>query len=168
MHILIINFNLSDHISRDDFQKICEESVGVFTKLEGLQSKYWLANHEENTYGGVYFWKSREAMQNYLDSDFFKEVLTNNNPDLKNITAKTFENLEEFTNQNLNMCWTKPTHSTTWTPQGCCSAATVKTPWKLRLAGWQFPRYEINTRFDRRSRGSDGVCSHFDKFIPIK
>ena len=104
MHILIINFNLSDHISHDDFQKICEEAVGVFTKLEGLQSKYWLANHEENTYGGVYFWKSREAMQNYLDSDFFKEVLTSNNPDFKNITAKTFENLEEFTKQNSNMC----------------------------------------------------------------
>ena len=43
-------------------------------------------------------------MQNYLDSDFFKEVLTSNNPDFKNITAKTFENLEEFTKQNLNMC----------------------------------------------------------------
>ena len=36
----------------------------------------------------LHFWKSREAMsENYLDSDFFKEVLTSNNPDFKNITA---------------------------------------------------------------------------------
>lgn len=53
MHIQIINFNL-EGISRDEYEKAGEELAGDFASLPGLISKHWLANEENNTYGGVY------------------------------------------------------------------------------------------------------------------
>ena len=51
-------------------------------------SKHWLANENTNTYGGVYFWESKEAMQTYLESEVFSQVA--NNPSFANATSKDF------------------------------------------------------------------------------
>ena len=64
----------------------------TFADLPGLISKHWLSDKNNNTYGGVYFWESHEAMQNYLESDVFSEIA--NNPSFSNTTSKDFAILE--------------------------------------------------------------------------
>ena len=91
MHIQIINFNL-EGISRDEYEKVCESLAGDFAALPGLVSKHWLANEENNTYGGVYIWETEEAMQNYLESELFHGVGAN--PALANAESKEFEVIE--------------------------------------------------------------------------
>ena len=87
MHIQIINFNLNN-LSHDDYAGACNEIAQTFADLPGLISKHWLANEETNTYGGVYFWESKEAMQEYLNSEVFSQVA--NNPSFANATSKDF------------------------------------------------------------------------------
>ena len=91
MHIQIINFNLKD-VSREDYEGSCSEIAQAFADLPGLQSKHWLADEAGNTYGGVYIWESREAMQQYLESELFSQVA--NNPGFENVSSREFEVLE--------------------------------------------------------------------------
>ena len=91
MHVQIINFNLKD-ASRDDYEETCSEIAQAFADLPGLQSKHWLADEAGNTYGGVYIWESREAMQSYLESELFSQVA--NNPAFENVSSREFEVLE--------------------------------------------------------------------------
>ena len=91
MHIQIINFNLNN-LSHDDYAVACNEIAQTFADLPGLISKHWLANEETNTYGGVYFWESKEDMQEYINSEVFSQVA--NNPSFANATSKDFAILE--------------------------------------------------------------------------
>jgi len=94
MHIQIINFHLKD-VSEADFRALCDEVAPAFAEVPGLISKVWLANRTTNTYGGVYTWATREAMEEYAKSDLFKAVATN--PNLADITSIDFDVLEEPT-----------------------------------------------------------------------
>ena len=94
MHVQIINFHLKD-VSEADYRAHCDEVAPAFAEVPGLISKVWLANRTTNTYGGVYTWASREAMDEYAKSDLFKAVATN--PNLAEITSIDFDVLEEPT-----------------------------------------------------------------------
>ena len=91
MHIQIVNFNLKD-ISDADYRTACDGLAEVFAGVPGLISKVWLADEHANTYGGVYTWVDRAAMETYLRSDLFKAVAAN--PNLANITSRDFDVLE--------------------------------------------------------------------------
>jgi heme-degrading monooxygenase HmoA len=94
MHVQIINFHL-EGVSEADFRAHCDEVAPAFAEVPGLISKVWLANRTTNTYGGVYTWATREAMDEYAKSDLFKAVATN--PNLAGITSIDFDVLEEPT-----------------------------------------------------------------------
>ena len=100
MHIQIINFNLKD-VSRQDYEGTCNEIAQAFADLPGLQSKHWLVDEASNTYGGVYIWESKEAMQRYLESDLFSQVL--NNPLFENVSSRGFEVLNGPTRVTLGL-----------------------------------------------------------------
>ena len=88
MHILIINFNLHE-ISGEQYESVCDELAPTFAAVPGLISKTWLANEQTNTYGGVYLWESREAMETYMAGEIFASIGAN--PALVNVTTKDFE-----------------------------------------------------------------------------
>ena len=88
MHILIINFNLNE-LSRAQYEGGCDELAATFAAVPGLISKTWLANEETNTYGGVYLWESREAMDAYKAGEIYASIGAN--PALVNVTAPDFE-----------------------------------------------------------------------------
>jgi heme-degrading monooxygenase HmoA len=94
MHVQVIKFHLKD-VSEDDFRAHADEAAPVFAVLPGLISKVWLANRATNTYGGLYTWASREAMEEYAKSDLFKAIATN--PGLADVTSIDFDVLEEPT-----------------------------------------------------------------------
>ena len=91
MHIQIVNFQLKD-LSEEDYVKSCEQEASAFAELPGLISKVWLANRETNTYGGVYTWQDRQAMENYTKSELFNSMTTD--PNIVDITSKDFAVLE--------------------------------------------------------------------------
>jgi hypothetical protein len=91
MHILIVNFNLKD-ISQEEYQNLCDKLALVYALVPGLISKVWLADPENNTYGGVYTWQSEQAMEEYIHSEIFRAMT--NHPNLENVTAKQFGILE--------------------------------------------------------------------------
>ena len=76
MHIQIINFNLSG-ISRSEYEAAAAEAAQPISEMPGLISKRWLANEETNTYGGVYFWETKQHMQDWMDSQIFKDIGAN-------------------------------------------------------------------------------------------
>ena len=62
MHIQVINFNL-EGINRAEYEAVCDELAGAFAALPGLISKHWLADEENNTYGGFISGKHEMPMK---------------------------------------------------------------------------------------------------------
>jgi heme-degrading monooxygenase HmoA len=91
MHILIINFTL-EGISAEQYGGQVESAAPAFAELPGLVSKTWLANEDTNTYGGVYVWQDREAMEAYKENDIYKGMM--DNPYFKDFTVSDFAVLE--------------------------------------------------------------------------
>ncbi len=94
MHIQIINFRL-EGISEEDYRRLTESIAPAFANLPGLVSKTWLANGETNTYGGVYVFSDREAMEAYKQTDIYKGVQAN--PHFENVTVTDFAVVENAT-----------------------------------------------------------------------
>jgi hypothetical protein len=94
MHIQIINFRLKG-ISEEDYRGHCEIIAPALANLLGLISKVWLANSETNTYGGVYVWRDRQAMEDYKKTDIYKGMAAN--PNLEGVTVEDFAVLENPT-----------------------------------------------------------------------
>ena len=91
MHVQFVTFNLKD-ISDADYRSACDGLADVFARVPGLVSKVWLADEPANTYGGVYTWVDRAAMETYLRSDISIAIAAN--PNFVNITSRDFEVLE--------------------------------------------------------------------------
>jgi hypothetical protein len=93
-HIQIVTFQLAG-LEPDAYRAHCEASAPAFTEIPGLRAKAWLANPSLNTYGGVYAWERREAMEAYVRGPIFGTLLTN--PGLANVTTREFGVLERPT-----------------------------------------------------------------------
>ena len=74
MHIQVVNFNL-EGITHDDYMKIADNMAPVFAGVEGLKSKVWLSDQENNTYGGVYTWDSKQDYETMLKVIFSKVLV---------------------------------------------------------------------------------------------
>src|SRR3989442_11606244 len=94
MHIQIINFQLKG-VTEAEYQQQCDQLAPAFADLPGLLSKVWLANSATNTYGGVYTWRDRQAMEDFTRSELFKGVASD--PNLDAITSNDFGILESPT-----------------------------------------------------------------------
>lgn len=91
MIVQIVNFNLRD-MSEADYRSACDGLAPELARVPGLISKVWLADEASNTYGGVYTWVDRQAMDAFARSDFFKAFATN--PNFATITSSAFGILE--------------------------------------------------------------------------
>jgi hypothetical protein len=75
-----------------DYLALCRELAPIFPKMPGLEAKYWLADPITNTYGGVYFWINRAAMEEYMAGAVAASVVAH--PHLRNIASKDFDILD--------------------------------------------------------------------------
>jgi len=87
MHIQIIKFRLKG-VSEDDYAGLCDEVASKYAAVPGLVRKVWLANSETGTYGGVYVWQDRQAMEDFAATDLFNSVATH--PNLGSVTSEDF------------------------------------------------------------------------------
>ena len=72
MHIQVINFELN--IPHEDYIAGATEAASVFAEMPGLISKHWLGDKENQIYGGVYVWESKEAFIAWTESDAFRKA----------------------------------------------------------------------------------------------
>jgi quinol monooxygenase YgiN len=94
MVIQVVNFRLRG-LSKRDYEAACEQLAPTFQDMPGLISKVWLKNSDTNTYGGVYTWVDRAALDAYKASDVFAMVRTH--PHFEGASSKEFDVLEEPT-----------------------------------------------------------------------
>jgi hypothetical protein len=87
MQIQVVTFNLNG-LSDADYRRACDGWAPALAAVPGLISKVWLADEASNTYGGVYAWIDREAMEAFARSDFF--IAFASNPSIANIAARAF------------------------------------------------------------------------------
>ena len=87
MHVQIINFHLKG-VTEADYAGLCDQLAPSFATVPGLVRKVWLANSETGTYGGVYVWRDKQAMEDYAKTELFNSVATH--PNLDGITSKDF------------------------------------------------------------------------------
>ncbi len=95
MVIQVVNFNL-EGIGHQDYLGATVDVAPAFKELSGLISKVWLSDEANNVYGGVYTWENRQSMEDYLNSEFYDQVL-GSNPNFVNITSKSYDVLDEQT-----------------------------------------------------------------------
>jgi hypothetical protein len=86
-HIQVVTFQLAG-LGADAYRAHCEASAAALTEIPGLHAKAWLANPSTNTYGGVYAWESREAMQAYVSGPIFGALRAN--PGIAHVTTRDF------------------------------------------------------------------------------
>jgi hypothetical protein len=91
MHVLIVNFNLKG-VDEAQYARMCDAVAPAFAAVPGLASKLWIKNSDTGTYGGVYIFESRDALNRFQETDLFRSLAVNKN--LMNITADDFEVLE--------------------------------------------------------------------------
>jgi hypothetical protein len=87
MHMQVITFKL-DGIDDAAYRAHAEQTAPAFAALPGLRAKTWLANHQANTYGGIYTWEDVTAMRAYLDGKIFQGLQAN--PHLIDVAVRDF------------------------------------------------------------------------------
>ncbi len=91
MHVQIVLFQLKD-VSEEGYAALCNDLAPAFADVPGLISKVWLSDSSKGTFGGVYFWKDRDAMDAYTKTELFSSVVTH--PNLANITSTDYAVME--------------------------------------------------------------------------
>jgi hypothetical protein len=93
-HIQLVTFQLAG-LEPEAYRAQVEAAAPAFTEIPGLREKAWLANPSTNTYGGVYAWESREAMEAYVSGPIFGALLAD--PGVAHVTTRDFGILERPT-----------------------------------------------------------------------
>jgi hypothetical protein len=75
MFATCFRFALPDGSDLDSIRKLMHERAKQFSKLPGLRSKAFLIDVNANEIGGNYVWETREALEWYLQSDLYLDVV---------------------------------------------------------------------------------------------
>ena len=77
-----------DGISDAEYVAHAELLAPRFRQLPGLVSKAWLANAAAHTYGGLYTWRDRAALEQYRASETYVQLT--GNPHFVELTDRAF------------------------------------------------------------------------------
>ncbi len=89
MHVLIVRYNL-EGMTLEEHNELGVNVASNFTpeKIDGFIGKSFVGNVDTGVFGGVYHFKSKEAIDNYLSSDFWQGI--ENHPNLVNFTKEIY------------------------------------------------------------------------------
>ena len=87
--LLVVNYELQD-MSLEDHAKLGSEVAPNFKpeNVDGLIGKTFIGNVDAGVFGGVYYFKSKESVDTYLDSELWKGVVAH--PNLVNFTSEVY------------------------------------------------------------------------------
>jgi len=94
MIIQIVQFRLAG-ISRAQYLEHAEQVAPRFPQMPGFVSKVWLANADTNTYGGLYTWRDRAALDQYRASDIYRRQISD--PHFVDLSDREFDILPGLT-----------------------------------------------------------------------
>ena len=88
MQAQVITYRLSDISQEDYLKQMVEPDAPILATVPGLISKVWLADEENNTFGGFYLWENKTAMEAFMHSDLVKAVVSR--PFVKDVSSVDF------------------------------------------------------------------------------
>ena len=88
--LLIVNYELKD-MTLKEHAALGLEVVSNFSpgKIDGLIGKTFIGNVDNGIFGGVYYFKSQEELNNYLNSELWKGIVAH--PNLVNFKKDTYQ-----------------------------------------------------------------------------
>lgn len=89
MQAQLITYQLRDISQAEYLKQMVEPDAPIIANLPGLLSKVWLADEENNSFGGFYLWEDRTAMEAFMNSDLAKAVVSR--PFIHNVSSIDFE-----------------------------------------------------------------------------
>jgi hypothetical protein len=93
MEALIVTFKTD--ASEEAFTAANEGNAPVFTDVDGLLAKIWIVDPESTTYGGIYLFRDRAALEGFRESDLFKGILAE--PSFEGASHRRYQVIEELT-----------------------------------------------------------------------
>ena len=72
MIIQVVKFK--SNLSEEELFKIVKERKSEFQKITALKQKYYFKDVMTGEYGGVYLWESKEAMQEFQQTELAKTI----------------------------------------------------------------------------------------------
>jgi len=96
MQAQVITYQLKDISQEEYLKQMVEPDAPILAEVKGLISKVWLADEEKNTFGGFYLWENKTAMEDFMQSDLVKGIISR--PYVKNISSVDYE-----VNQNASL-----------------------------------------------------------------
>ena len=90
MVVQIVHFQLAG-ISPEQYEAQAERIAPEFARLPGLIAKAWLADPDENTFGGVYLWTDRDAAEAYAEGELL--AAARRNPAFAGFRSSIFDTL---------------------------------------------------------------------------
>ena len=91
MNVLIVTFRV-EGMAAAAYSRACQELAPRLAAVPGLISKVWLADPATKTYGGVYRFRDRQALDAYLASELFASLA--GLPGLGEVMAQAYGVLE--------------------------------------------------------------------------
>ncbi len=89
MQAQIITYQLSDISQAEYLKQMVEPDAPILAEVKGLISKVWLTDIERNSFGGFYLWENKTAMNDFMNSDLVKAVVSR--PFVKNVSSVDYE-----------------------------------------------------------------------------
>jgi hypothetical protein len=85
MHAQIITYQLKDISQAEYLKQMVEPDAPILADVNGLISKVWLVDEENNRFGGFYLWESKDAMDAFMQSDLVAAVVSR--PFVKDVSS---------------------------------------------------------------------------------
>lgn len=92
MPILQVNFKLN--VPTAEYEKICASVAQSFADVPGLQWKIWILNEQGKEAGGIYLFKDKQALNNFLSGPLVAKVKT---LPFRDVSMKQFDVMEAVT-----------------------------------------------------------------------
>jgi len=89
MQAQVITYQLNDISQAEYLKQMVEPDAPILAEVKGLISKVWLTNIEKNAFGGFYLWENKTAMEDFMNSDLVKAVVSR--PFVKNVSSVDYE-----------------------------------------------------------------------------
>src|SRR5437762_9814919 len=93
MPILQINFKLN--VPAAEYASSCQRVTQAIASVAGLRWKIWILNEQEKEAGGIYFFDTEPALQDYLSGPIVSQL--GNHPAVRDVIVKRFSVMEELT-----------------------------------------------------------------------
>jgi heme-degrading monooxygenase HmoA len=93
MHVQIVTYRV-EGVSDAEFIEANREFADAMAAVPGLLAKVWL-KQPSGGYGGIYFWRDREAYEAFLTSDLWAEVLKDES--MLDVMAADYGVMDELT-----------------------------------------------------------------------